>query len=118
LTELRLAYIQGLHLATVLLALAYIVYASGWDKAASARLETLLEESVNRGLLNKEEHEIFDRLREVRNSYTHYRAPAHPMSGMQRALTDDTLPEDLLETDALMALRGVAAYVGRREVTG
>jgi hypothetical protein len=122
LTELRLTYIHGLYLATVLLALVYIeqelagsLHASGWDKAASARLEILLTEASNRGYLNTQEFEIFNRLREVRNAYAHYRNIMHPMSGIRRSVAEETPVDELLEVDALQAVRGVASFVKRQQ---
>ena len=121
LTELRIAYIHGLYLSTVLLALTFIeqelagvLHASGWDKAASARLETLLTESLARGFLNETESEGFHRLRVVRNACAHYRIIADPMSSTQRSVAEEIPNEFLLEKDAVRALRSVASYIGRR----
>lgn len=68
-TELRLAYIHGLCIATVLLALACIeqdlagrLHMAGTDSAAKARLETLLKEGLARGTITAEEFGTFDHL--------------------------------------------------------
>jgi uncharacterized membrane protein len=119
-TELRLAYIHGLYIATVLLALACIeqdlagrLHMTGMDSAAKARLETLLKEGLAKGTITAEEFGTFDHLREVRNSYTHFRTPSHPKGWERRAMTTDTPLDDILEADATEALSALGSYLER-----
>src|SRR5271166_2812938 len=83
LTEIRLAYIHGLYLSTVLLALvcierelAGILHIGGDDRAAKDRLEQLLTNGRAEGIITDREFQIFNDLREIRNSYAHFRAIA------------------------------------------
>lgn len=119
-TEIRLAYIHGLYLSTVLLALACIeqelagaLHIQGDDGAANARLEKLLKKSLDKGIIITEEFQTFDRLREVRNSYTHFRTPTHQTSWMRRAMTTDTPIDDILEADATGALSALGSFLDR-----
>ena len=121
LTEMRLAYIHGLHLSTIFLALTFIerelagsLYATGSDKAANARFQDLLTEATARTSLEKDESDALSQLRQVRNAYAHYRSILHPMHDARRAVKEDTPMDELLERDALEALRSVAAYIRHR----
>lgn len=119
-TEIRLAYIHSLYLSTVLLALACIeqelagaLHIQGMDSAASARLETLLKEGLTKGIITTEEFQTFDRLREVRNSYTHFRSPTHRTAWARRAMATDTPIDDILEADATGALAALGSFLDR-----
>jgi uncharacterized membrane protein len=119
-TEIRLAYIHGLYLSTVLLALACIeqelagvLHMQGMGNAANARLEKLLKESLTKGIITTEEFQMFDRLREIRNSYTHFRTPAHRTAWERRAIIADTAIDDVLEADATGALSALGSFLDR-----
>ena len=118
--EIRLAYINGLYLSTVLLALACIeqelagaLHMSGMDSAANARLEKLLKEGLSRGIITIEEFRTFNRLREVRNSYTHFRPPTHRSAWTTRAIATQTPIHDILEADAIAALSALGSFIDR-----
>jgi hypothetical protein len=120
-TEIRLAYIHGLYLSTVLLALACIelelagaLYAAGIDRAVKARLEWLLAQSRARGIITDQEFKTFDHLRTIRNSYTHYRAIADSAAWERRAMTTDTPIHEILEVDAEDALAALGSYMARK----
>lgn len=119
-TEIRLAYIHGLYLSTVLLALACIeqelagvLHIRGTDSAANARLEKLLKESLTRGIITTGEFQTFDHLREVRNSYTHFRSPTDRTAWARRAMATDTPIDDVLEADATSALSALGSFINR-----
>jgi len=119
-TEIRFAYIHGLYLSTVLLALACIeqelagvLHIQGIDSAANARLEKLLKESLTRCIITTEEFQTFDHLREVRNSYTHFRSPTDRMAWARRAMATDTPTDDVLEADATSALSALGSFLDR-----
>jgi hypothetical protein len=118
--EVRLAYIHGLFLSTVLLALACfeqelagVLHMKGMDGAASARLEKLLQEGLAQAIIITEEFQTFDHLREVRNSYTHFRSPTHPTGWARRAMATDTAIDDILEADATGALSALGSFIDR-----
>lgn len=118
--EIRLAYIHGLYLSTVLLALACIeqelagaLHIRGMDSAANARLEKLLKEGLTTGIITTGEFQTFDRLREVRNSYTHFRPPTHRTAWARRAMATDIPIDDILEADAAGALFALGSFIDR-----
>ena len=118
--EIRLAYIHGLYLSTVLLALACIeqelagaLHTRGMDSAAHARLENLLKESLTTGIITSVEFKTFNRLREVRNSYTHFRPPTHRTAWARRAMATDVPVDDILEADAVGALSALGSFIDR-----
>lgn len=119
-TEIRLAYIHGLYLSTVLLALTCIeqelagaLHIQGMESAANARLEKLLKEGLTKGTITTEEFQTFDHLREVRNSYTHFRSPTHRTAWTRRAIVTDTPIDDVLEADATGALSALGSFLDR-----
>jgi predicted XRE-type DNA-binding protein len=123
--ELKLAYIHGLYLATVLLSLSCIeqeiagsFHAGGMDDAATATLSSLLDVALEQHFITKAEYEAFNRLRAVRNSYTHFRAPMHRTHIAQRALASDTSLDEVLESDALLGVKAITSFLarGRRRV--
>jgi hypothetical protein len=104
----------------VLLALACIeqelagaLHIQGMDSAANARLEKILKEGLTKGTITAEEFQTFDHLREVRNSYTHFRSPTHPTALMRRAMATDTPIDDILEADATGALSALSSFLDR-----
>ena len=119
--EVRLAYIHGLYLATVLLSLACIerevagrLYAMGWEKAKGAKLEELISKAHEQGIISNEESDTFQRLRRVRNSYAHFKPPLASSSLTGRALDQNTLPNEVLMVDAQKAIEALGGFFKRR----
>jgi hypothetical protein len=119
-TEMRLAFIHGLYFSTVVLALSCIeqelagaLYASGSDVAARAPLERLVVQAREAGILDEELFLAIEKLRGVRNAYAHFRPPLHPTGKVMRALDQKIHMDDLSESDAIMALEVMAAYLCR-----
>jgi hypothetical protein len=118
--ELRLAFVHGLYLATVILTLSVIeqelggaLYARGLDKSARATLETLLDSAM---ALKEIDSGMFDgihELRRIRNAYAHFRTPLHETGTVRRALQRDTGIHGLSEFEAVNALRLLAAFLAR-----
>lgn len=113
--ELRLAFIHGLYLSTVLLALACIeqelagvLHIEGSNEASKMNLETLLQTALSRGYLNQTLFAEINALRSIRNSYAHYRPPSDIRSYMQRSVKESELSGELSKADALKALRALA----------
>ena len=119
--EVRLSYIYGLYLATVLLSLACIewevagrLYEEGWEKAKSARLEELLLKANESGILSNTELDTFQHLRRIRNSQAHFRPPSKPSSFTRRVVDQNVLPSDVLMADAQQAVEALGSFFRRR----
>ena len=120
-TELRLAFIHGLYLATVLLALAFIeqeiaglLHAAGWDGAQSSPLEKLLRKARQQSVITEGEYKSFERLRVVRNAYAHFRHFNHPTAWHNRALSAETDLDGILEADVDGAIQALGTFITRQ----
>ena len=120
-SELRLAFIHGLYLSTVLLVLAFIeqeiaglLHAGGWDEARSAPLEKLLREARQRSVISEGEFKSFERLRDVRNAYAHFRHFDHPTAWHNRAMSAETDLDGILESDVDVALQALGTFLSRQ----
>lgn len=118
--ELRLAYIHGLYLATVLLSLAYVeqelsgrLYAAGWEGAKKERLEIILDKAYEYGILSEAELNTFQNLRSTRNAYAHFRRPGSSSSMLFRSVEHDELPYELMKADAHKAIESLGTIIGR-----
>lgn len=117
----RLAYIQGSYLATVVLCLAHIehelagyFHAAGKSWARTANLQKLLEEARQHGILSGSEVGALNDLRNVRNSYAHFKPESHSLSLSSRAVNQN---ESLIKTmgaDAERALEALASFFQKR----
>lgn len=119
--EMRLAFIHGLFLSTVLLALACIeqelagmLHAAGHDDAARARLETLVLTARELDILTDDQVHTVNRLRQIRNAYAHFREWSESTSWLNRALTEGKAIEEVLEADAINAMEILGSFIGRR----
>ena len=119
--EIRLCYIHGLYLATILLSLACIeweiagrLYEEDWEKAKNANLEKLLLKAHERGILSDAELDTFQHLRKIRNSQAHFRPPFRESSLTRRAVDKNVLPSDVLMADAQQAVEAFGSFFRRR----
>ena len=119
--EVRLAYIHGLYLATVLLSLSYVehqlagqFYEAGESWVNDATLEELLEKAHQRRMLSRSEFDTFNDLRSIRNSYVHFRHPGHPSELLNRSVDQDALPHDVIKADAERALEAFGSFHERQ----
>ena len=101
-TEARLAYVNGLYLATVLLVLVIVeqelagtLYAAGVEKAKKLRLEDLPSMSFEERFITQGEHELLNELREIRNAHSHYRPLSHPSNLARRSMKIGAPMEDI-----------------------
>lgn len=120
-TELRLAFIHGLYLTTVVLVLSCVeqelagaLYASGSDASARLPLEKLLINAREVREIDDDLYLEIDNLRVVRNSYAHYRPPLHPSGAIGRTLEKNVPLDELSELEAVDALKLLARFVYRR----
>lgn len=121
LVEVRLTYVNGLFLATVLTAIALIerqiaglLYGAGLESAKRMSLEDLLKRAERNGWLRTIGRDEMDRFREVRNSYAHFREPGHGTSGMRRALNADKTVDVLIREDARIALKILGLFLAQQ----
>lgn len=112
--EARQAYLHGLFMACTIMSqvclehmLAGLFRAVGRDDMERASFEMLLRQARNEGFLSQDEFELFERVRQIRNPYTHSRAPASPGSVIRRTLTSNMPFEDLVVQDAELAIRAL-----------
>ena len=110
------AWVQGLHVATILLAqtvlehilAGYLVLSDpSRNPAHSPKLSKLLRDARAQGVLSDDEYELFDRLRRQRNPYAHHRAVLDPETLGMRSLGLDRHPDEVLEDDAWSALQAL-----------
>ena len=119
--EVRLSYIHGLDLATVLLVLSYIerqiaavLYATGWERAKKERFETLLQKAHEASLLSDTELTVFQHLRRVRNTYAHFQPPLDSESIDFRSVRMNELPDDVIGEDARQAIEALGSFFARQ----
>ena len=125
--EVRMAYIHGLWLTTVLMSLAFIEHevgarlvAIGCHDGKLKELKKILKAAKQHGILTTAEFNTFEDLRDNRNSYTHFRSFYKRYSFRK---TDDRREDDefkalnsvteTMETDAQRAIEGVENFFGR-----
>ena len=119
--EVRRCYLDGSHLAVVLLCLAYVerelaaqLYAAGWESAKKASVRAVLEKAHEHGWLSEEEWRIYRELAKLRNAHAHFQAPLSRTTLARRSVGDNELPEELLEKDARQAVMAMARIVRRQ----
>ena len=128
--EVRLAYLHGLYLATVLLSLSLIeneiageLYAAGWEEAAEGRFKTLLSEAHARKLVSDRNQEILIRLDDIRNSHAHFRpinpeapsAKRHKIPSVTlRAVNQNLTSDEVYREDAEYAIEILGRFLLRR----
>lgn len=123
-TELRAAFVAGLYLSVVLLALTCVeqelagqLSAAGWPKAKSARLEDLLIEASKRDLISDAESAALRKLRDLRNAYAHHRALESPSGWVRRSISADLDYWEVLRLDALAAIDTINKFLRARPIT-
>lgn len=122
--ELRLAYIHALYFATVLLVLAYVekelagfFHVAGDNKVRRATLEQLCQMALECGWITRKQFAAFNRLRQVRNGYAHFRTWKDRSGRIRRALSQNRDPGDWVEKDANFALKTLGAFIERQPGT-
>ena len=115
--EVRLAYIHGLYLATVLLSLTCIereiagrLYAAGWEEAKEARLKDLLSKARKQEMISDQELNTLHRLRRIRNSRTHFHPPGASSSMSSRMVKQNMLANEVFKKDAERAIEALGRF--------
>ena len=119
--EVRRCYLDGSHMAVVLLCLAYIerelaaeLYGAGWNKEKKAPLGEVLKKGYEDGVLSALEWRTYQELAHLRNSHAHFRAPGSPTSMMARVVEENALATGVLAKDARRAVQAMARIVRRQ----
>jgi hypothetical protein len=98
--------------------LAGYLYLIGMDDAAKIRLEFLLQRALDIGYITEDEFNIFNRIRQIRNSYAHFRIPTHSSDNLMRSLDRSVAPDELFEQDALDAMEALVGFLRRGSDSG
>ena len=121
--EARFCFVYGQFLATILLGLAYIertlaalLYGSGRSDLERASLSALLKVAYSEGVIESNEFQDMERIREERNSYAHFRKPLHKDSVDVRALREDETPYKIIEQDSTAVMATAVKLVAKNAV--
>ena len=118
--EVRLAYVNGLYLSTVLLSLAFVereiagrLYAAGWNEAKNAKLVMLLTKAHETSVINRGEFDTFQGLRRIRNSIAHFHGPLASSSASMRTISEDKQPNEVFAEDAKRTIDALGTFLPR-----
>jgi len=105
--EVLSSFVAGQYIATIVLGFSLIertvagrLAFVGDKAAASAKSEDLLKNALEREWLKKEEHELLDELRRLRNPILHFRDHFSETRPEVRAALNARTTEQVLEVDA------------------
>ena len=105
--EMRYCFAYSQFIAAGLVGLAYIerrlaarFYAAGRNDLQRAALAELLDAALSSGLINQDQYEELERIRNARNAYAHFRRPGREDSVEIRALEEDDSFYSVIEQDA------------------
>ena len=121
LEEAKYCFVYGQFVASTVLGYALMerllaagFYASGRDDLERASSFDLLEEAEKAGEIASEEHDLFDRLRAVRNPLIHFRRPGAEGSLEGRWLIEGCPPWHIVEEDARRVLSSLCRLLAKR----
>ena len=80
--------------------LAAHFYAAGRSDLQRATLRDLLGEAQSHGLIDRDQLEGLERIRQIRNAYAHFRRPGYEDAVEYRAIVDDESLYGIVEQDA------------------
>ena len=105
--EMRYCFAYSQFIAASLVGLAYIertlaahFYAAGRKDLQRATLRDLLGEAQSHGLIDRDQLEELERIRQTRNAYAHFRRPGREDAMEYRAIVDDESFYGIIEQDA------------------
>jgi hypothetical protein len=118
--EMRLAYLNGLYISCVVVSQIIIehILAGMFEMADRNDLEgtgfqKLTSEALAAGFITAEEFDRLDKLRRLRNPYTHSKPIMHQNCFIRRAAESGTHPVEVFRQDAETALDAVSALLSR-----
>ena len=104
---MRYCFAYSQFVAASLVGLAYIertlaayYYAAGRNDLQRATLTDLLREAQAHGLIDRDQREDLERIRQIRNAYAHFRRPGREDGVEYRAIVDDESCYGIIERDA------------------
>ncbi len=116
-TEIPNAYINGNFLSCICLSQIFLENTlssnfcmQGEDETAEASFAKVIEESKANNIISETFAEDLNKLRKIRNSYTHFHVGLSNRSLMKRILDDSITPEELLIKDAWFAVKLVSDF--------
>ena len=119
--ELRLAYINGLYLTTVLMSLAYVEHQlanqlceRGDSKVRDDPLNIILQKGHKSGMLSQLEFDAFDGLRGIANSYKHFRHSGEASNLLAKQLVQNAPGRDVIKSDAERAIMAFGSFQTRQ----
>lgn len=119
--ELRLAYLNGLYISTVVVSqivvehiLAGIFDLVGRTDMQGVGFQKLTEQALVDGYISEQEHSDLNRLRQLRNPYSHSKPMMHETCFMRRAAETDNHHVELFKQDAEAALTIIARILSRQ----
>ena len=117
----RLAYLEGSYVATVVLCVAHIEHelacclvGLGKKRVAKAKLQVLLEEARQDGILSDSMVDALNNLREIRNSYAHFKPEYHLLSLSSRRVNPNESHRETMKADAERATEALASFFQER----
>ena len=117
-TEISNSYINGNFLSCICLSQIFFENTlssnfcmQGEDETAEASFAKIIIESEAQNLISKDLAEKLDKLRKIRNSYTHFHCGLSNRSLMKRILDNSIVPEELLIKDAWFALKLISDFI-------
>ena len=123
--EVKRCYLDGSHMAVMLLCLAFIertlaadLYAAGWKSAAKSSLGKVLEKAYKDGVLSESDRRTIGRLADLRNSRAHFQGYGNPKekqpSLMDRTIRENAFSLQVLAKDARFAAEAMVRVVKRQ----
>jgi hypothetical protein len=118
--EARYCFVYGQFLSSAILGFAFVertlaamFYASGRDDLERSTSKKLFQEAWDEGWITKEEFDLFEMARKLRNPLTHFRTPMHEELPESRAFREGSEPHAVVEGDAKRILEVVFRLVER-----
>ena len=118
--EARYCFVYGQFLSTIILGFSFIehtlaslFYAAGQDKMERTRAIVLFRKALEQHLINKEEFNHLDRIREFRNPIVHFRRPGDEDRIEYKSVLQSEHPYDLLEEEAQFVMRIILRLLGK-----
>ncbi len=121
--ESRYCFVYGRFLSSAILGFAFVertlaamFFASGRDDLERVNSRKLFQEAQDAGWVSKQEIELFEKARKLRNPLTHFRTPMHEELPESRASREGSEPHEMVEGDARQILEVVFRLVERNSV--
>ncbi len=121
--EARYCFVYGQLLSSVILGFAFVertlaamFYASGRNDLKHSSSKDLFQEAQDGGWISKDEFDLFEKVRKLRNSLTHFRTPMHGELPESRAIREGSDPHEVVEGDARQILEVVFRLIERNAV--